>query len=93
MTDNPKMQHLARIYANHFGSPEEQEAVKRLALERKAAEAEMAYQHANLHMPEDIRSRAKAWGMEAFCEVLWSNAFQAGWREKSRALIAQEGEA
>ena len=89
MTSNPKMQHLARIYAEHFGSPEEQEAVKRLALERKAAETEMAYQYANLHMPEDIRSRAKVWGMEAFCEVLWNNAFQSGWRESRRALIAQ----
>lgn len=32
-------------------------------------------------MPEDIRSRAKTWGMENFCEVLWNNAFHAGWKE------------
>lgn len=52
--------------------------------ERRKADAEMAYRFANLEMPEDIRSRARAWGMEAFCEVLWNNAFQAGFREAMR---------
>lgn len=60
---------------------------------RVAAEAEMARRFAAMHMPEDIRSRAKAWGMEAFCEVLWANAFQAGFREGTRDMIERrEGE-
>lgn len=65
-------------------------ADKKLRQERERAEADMAWKYANLHMPEDIRSRARAWGMEAFCEVLWNNAFQAGYREALRAR--QEGE-
>lgn len=86
MMDKCRTETLASIYADHFGSPKEQEAVKRFALEKKAAEAEMAYQFANLQMPSDLRERAKSWRMEAFCEVLWNNAFQAGWRERDRAL-------
>ena len=85
-----KLDSLKRAYSEHFGSSEEREVVKRLALERKAAASEMAYQLANLHMPEDIRSRAKVWGMEAFCELLWNNAFQAGWRESRRAAATKE---
>lgn len=60
------------------------ETEKRLIAEKRAADAEMAYQFANVAMPADIRSRARAWGMEAFCEVLWNNAFQAGYREAMR---------
>ena len=41
----------------------------------------------NLVMPEDIRSRAQAWGMEAFCEVLWNSAFQTGFREARRPRV------
>lgn len=65
----------------HLHQPEE---TKRLSAELRQAEAEMAYRFANLQMPEDIRGRARAWGMEAFCEVLWNNAFQAGFREALR---------
>lgn len=60
------------------------ETEKRLIAEKRAADAEMAYHLANLAMPADLRSRARAWGMEAFCEVLWNNAFQAGYREAMR---------
>lgn len=49
--------------------------------ERRLSEAKMAWDFANLHMPEDLRQRAEAWGMSAFCELLWNNAFQAGYRE------------
>lgn len=62
----------------------EHEAAKKLADERDRAAAEMSVKYANLHMPEDIRSRAKAYGMEAWAEVLWNNAFQAGYREAIR---------
>lgn len=65
--------------------PAQARSVRRLmGMERAEAEAEMARRFAAMQMPEDIRSRAKAWGMEAFCEVLWSNAFQAGYREAMR---------
>ena len=52
--------------------------------EARTAEAWMAYDFANLSMPEDIRERARAWGMEHWAQVLWSNAFQAGYRQAVR---------
>jgi hypothetical protein len=83
------MRLLSKSWADHFGSHEERETAKRLAQEKAAADAAMAYQLANLQMPEDIRRRAQEWGMEAFCEVLWANGFQAGWRERQRALTGE----
>lgn len=84
---------LDQIHAAHFGSHEERELTKRLAAERARADAEMAEKFANLAMPSDIRSRARAWGLEAFCEVLWNSAFQAGYREamRDRPLVAEGG--
>lgn len=73
------------------GNPEQAAIDKKLRAEARAAEAAMAYDFANLHMPEDIRSRAKAWGMEAWAEVLWNNAFQAGYRQALRAEATREG--
>ena len=70
--------------------PHEAEAQKKMQDERRRAMAEMAYRLANLAMPADIRSRARAWGMEAFCEVLWNNAFQAGYREAMRDREARD---
>lgn len=54
--------------------------MRRITREREEAARRMAEDFAGLHMPEDIRSRAKAWGMLAWATVLWSNAFQAGYR-------------
>lgn len=68
----------------HFGTMEQQQAVKRMAQEKARADADMAERYANMHMPEDIRSRAKSWGMGAWAEVLWNRAFQAGYREALR---------
>ena len=59
-------------------------------IEKDAAKDQMAYEYANLHMPEDIRSRARAWGMEAWAEVLWNNAFQCGWRQAKRTIVCPE---
>lgn len=73
-----------------FQPKPENEAARALAAERQRAEAELAARYANLTMPEDIRSRAKAWGMESFCEVLWNNAFQAGFREALRDVVRNE---
>lgn len=61
-----------------------EKAAKLLIDEERRAAAEMAVLLANTHMPDDIRSRAKSWGLEAFIEVLWNNAFQAGYREAMR---------
>lgn len=65
-------------------SKAEIETQRRLRDERDRAEQAMAYALANLKMPEDIRERARSWGMEAWAEVLWNNAFQAGYREARR---------
>lgn len=51
---------------------------------RIAAEREMADRFANLSMPADIQERARVWGLSAWAEVLWNNAFQAGYREGLR---------
>ena len=68
------------------------ETMERIARERAAAAQRMAEDFAGLHMPEDIRSRARTWGMEAWATVLWSNAFQAGYRAGLRASGAVETE-
>ena len=69
----------------HFKRDTEEEALAaKLAKEKRQADALMAYDLANLRMPEDIRSRARAWGMEHWAEVLWNNAFQSGYREALR---------
>lgn len=81
---------IGKLHEQHFGTAEAHRLAKKLAEEKVCAATAMAEQFANLHMPEDIRSRARAWGMEAFCEVLWNNAFQAGWRECARAGNKEE---
>jgi len=70
-----------RLHAQHFGSQIERDTARKLAEEKARAAADMAYRLANLTMPSDIRERARVYGMEAWAEVLWNNAFQAGWRE------------
>jgi len=81
---------IDRLHAEHFGTQEQQALARQLAEERVRAECEMSRKFANLHMPEDIRSRARTWGMEAYCEVLWNNAFQAGYREALRTKEARD---
>jgi hypothetical protein len=83
---------IGKIHAAHFGTAEEQALVKRLAAEKARADADMAERFANLHMPDDIRQRAKSWGMESWATVLWNNAFQAGYREAMRDQKAGEQE-
>lgn len=84
MAAQKHLQDVMRLHESHFGSQEQQNLARRLGEEKARAAAHMAEKYANLHMPEDIRSRARSWGMEAFCEVLWNNAFQAGYREALR---------
>jgi hypothetical protein len=64
----------------------EREAQKKLVQERRDAAAQMAYDLANLHMPEDLKSRAAAWGIGNLMELVWNSAFQAGYRQARRAL-------
>lgn len=73
-----------RDFAKWGKSREQAEADARVEREQRAADAEMSVKFANLHMPEDIKSRAAAWGMSAWAEILWNNAFQAGYREAVR---------
>ena len=91
MTAKDYLKTIAEIHAKHFGTAEEQALVKRLAAEKARADAEMAERLANLHMPDDIRQRARAWGMEAWATVLWNNAFMAGYREAMRDRNHDDG--
>jgi len=79
-------QHLFRRFGPSNAEIEKQQ---RLRDERDRAEQAMAYQFANLQMPEDIRARARSWGMETWAEVLWNNAFQAGYREARRDNVKE----
>lgn len=63
----------------------EADAARITDFEKRAAEAEIARCFADSQMPEDIRARAKVWGMESWATVLWSNAFLAGYRAAMRA--------
>lgn len=81
----------AKMLAGLMGPTKEQiEFAKKLECEKRNGDAEMAWKYANLHMPQDIKTRARSWGMENWAEVLWNNAFQAGYREAMRDR--QEGE-
>lgn len=82
---------VQRLHEQTFGTKEQHDLAKRLAAEKARADAEMAERFANLHMPEDIKSRAAAWGMTAWAEILWNSAFQAGYREAIRDRAALEG--
>lgn len=73
-----------RFHGMMMRDPKAEALEKKAALEKRRAEAQMAYDLANLNMPEDIRERARVWGMEAWAEVLWNNAFQCGYREALR---------
>ena len=67
-----------------FLPSEKADEMRKANTEKQAAEAEIARCFADSQMPEDIRSRAKAWGMESWATVLWSNAFLAGYRAAMR---------
>ena len=87
-------EHVAMIQSLHekaFGTAEKHALAERLAREKAKANAEIAEHFANLHMPDDIRARAKAWGVEAWATLLWNNAFLAGYREAMRDRGEKEG--
>ncbi len=80
---------MAKLHEQHFGKAEDQALAKRLTEEKVRAAVQMAEAYANLQIPEDILSRAKAWRMESFMTVLWNNAFQAGYRQALRDSAAK----
>ena len=54
---------------------------RRLAVEAFAAAKERIVAEAiSAEMPDDLRARAKAWGVEAVMEVVWHNAYLRGYR-------------
>ena len=79
MTDQ-RYECLEHVLPGTFASA----ATRQLSDERRRADAAMAVRFANLKMPEDIRARARVWGIEAWATVLWNNAFQCGYREAMR---------
>lgn len=89
MAAEQHLETIGKIHSALFGTAEERELAKRLAAEKARANANMAERFANLHMPDDIRQRAKSWGMEAWATVLWNNAFQAGYREAMRDAVTE----
>lgn len=74
-----------RQFANIFGrDPEEERLAEEREKERRKADALAMHHLANLQMPEDMKQRAKEWGLEAFMEAVWLNAFQCGYRQAVR---------
>lgn len=55
------------------------EATKEAEAAEKAAKIEMANALIAREMPDDLRARAKAWGVEAFMDVVWLNAYGRGY--------------
>lgn len=57
--------------------------------ERRDAAAQIRDAEIYRTMPEDLRSRAREWRLEAFMCAVWSNAWHAGYRQciRDRATI------
>lgn len=70
----------------------ENELDRKRDIERRNAEAQLFDATAYRDMPEDLRSRAREWGLEAFMCLVWSKAFQCGYiqSERDRANIPKE---
>lgn len=72
----------------------ESEIERNRRLERRNAEALALDAAAYRHMPEDLRQRAKEWGVTAIMDAVWLNAYRCGYLQRGRdaaALSAQEG--
>ena len=70
------------------------QAQQELNAEKVAAEKQAIVAEAYRHMPEDLRSRAKEWGVSALMEAVWLNAWNCGYRQSMRdsaALASSEG--
>lgn len=63
--------------------PSSELAQKRIA-EKRAAEAQAFHAMAYREMPEDLRSRAKEWGVSSLMEVVWMSAWENGYKQAVR---------
>lgn len=52
--------------------------------EKRAAEAQAFHAAAYREMPEDLRSRAKEWGVSSLIEAVWMNAWENGYKQAVR---------
>jgi len=62
----------------------ESEIDRRRRHERRNAEALALDAAAYQHMPEDLRSRAKAWGVSTLMDAVWLNAYRCGYLQRGR---------
>jgi hypothetical protein len=66
----------------HLDEIEKQE--NKLRLERLAAQAQAYHAQAYREIPEDLRTRAKEWGVSALMEAVWINGWDCGYRQCTR---------
>lgn len=75
-----------------FNSPFKQDLEAQLAdkraTEKRAAEAQAFHAMAYREMPEDLRNRAKEWGVSALMEAVWLNAWENGYKQACRDAAA-----
>lgn len=65
---------------DHAAQMGEAEAKAEADARMAEAKAEMADALMSSEMPEDLRTRARAWGVEALMECVWINAYGRGYR-------------
>ncbi|WP_271024876.1 hypothetical protein [Rhizobium sp. RCAM05973] len=54
--------------------------------EKRTAEAQAFHAIAYLSMPEDLKSRAKEWGVLTLMEAVWMNAWECGYKQSNRDI-------
>lgn len=81
------------FFMRHFAktNPVEAELSRKREQERRDADALMRDAAIYRSMPEDLRSRAREWRLEAFMCAVWSNAWQAGYLQAERDRQALRG--
>lgn len=55
--------------------------------EQRTAEAQAFHAIAYREMPEDLRTSAKLWGVEAIMDAVWMNAWECGYKQAVRDAI------
>lgn len=70
----------------------ESEIDRNRRLERRNAEALALDAVAYREMPEDLRSRAKEWGVSALMEAVWMNGFRSGYLQRGRDASPRDPE-
>jgi len=70
----------------------ESEIDRRRRHERRSAEALALDAAAYQHMPEDLRNRAKAWGVSTLMDAVWLNAYCCGYLQRGRDEAPSDSE-